>query len=156
MRQDGVAFQAAPLQEDPSDLLQAGHGARPRWDGLGTHQPEVGAREGLASRDELRVREHEPLLGYPEQGPEGEPFAPGALVGELEAYAFSPQPFALVEVERRVVGRLGREDPFDEPQNERVTDERDLPNHPKHHLQCNRMGETLRLPTGEVKCMQVL
>ena len=35
-------------------------------------------------------------------------------------------------------------------------DERDLPDHPKHHLQCNRIGETIRKPTGEVTCVQVL
>lgn len=35
-------------------------------------------------------------------------------------------------------------------------DERDLPSHPKHHLQCNQIGEQVRLPTGEVTCVQVL
>ena len=45
----------------------------------------------------------------------------GALVGELEAYAFLPQPLTLVEVKRRVVGRRGRENPLDEAQGEHVT-----------------------------------
>jgi hypothetical protein len=35
-------------------------------------------------------------------------------------------------------------------------DERDLPDHPKHHLQSSQIGEHVRLPTGEITCVQVL
>ena len=35
-------------------------------------------------------------------------------------------------------------------------EERDQPGHPKHHLQASVLGEGVRLPTGEVKCEQVL
>lgn len=35
-------------------------------------------------------------------------------------------------------------------------DERDLPEHPRYHLQSSRIGEEVRLPTGEVTCVQVL
>ncbi len=34
--------------------------------------------------------------------------------------------------------------------------ETELPGHPKHHLQASALGEDIRLPTGEVKCEDVL
>ncbi len=35
-------------------------------------------------------------------------------------------------------------------------DEKELEDHPKHHLQASALGAGVRLPTGEVSCEQVL
>ena len=34
-------------------------------------------------------------------------------------------------------------------------DEKELEDHPKHHLQASTLGADVRLPTGEVSCEQV-
>jgi hypothetical protein len=100
-----------------------------------------------AKRGEYIITAGERLIVKPGDAPTGIVFRDGSFLVVYEKWSKEPDELLSYRYHyQRPDGWFVRYDMH----------ERELPGHPKHHLQASTLGEGIRLPTGEVTCEDVL